>query len=106
MEKPSPNSTSLTTTILLTATAIFFIGVFLGNGMNQEPPLFTKLCWIFASLLIGLAGVIIIIRREAPRPGLSSIKGIGAIISGLAAILTFGCAGVFFLWQLIIELFK
>lgn len=56
-------------------------------------------------LLVAFSGALIIIRREAPRPGMEPIKGWGAILTGILAILTFGISGLYLLIELIIRLF-
>lgn len=106
IKSPSPNPNRLTTALLFIGLAILFIGIFLGGGNLDNPSLFTVIFAAVANLLIGADGVIIIIRREAPRPGLPGIKGIGAILSGLALIFSFGCAGIFIIGNLIVELLR
>lgn len=98
-------SNNTTTVIFFIGAAVFFAGIIIGSGNLEKPSLLTDLFTILACLLISIDGIIVIIRREAPRPGLSSIKGIGAIISGLAILLTFGCGGIFLIWLTIVEYF-
>lgn len=56
---------------------------------------------IIIAFLFTTTGVLVIVRKESPRPGMNSITGWGAIITGLVATLVFGFVGVFLIIGLI-----
>ena len=84
---------------------LFFIGggLFLitfglsrDNFGNQPIPLFFA---AIAAFTIATSCIFVIIRKEVIRPGMKSITGFGAIISGAFGLLFSGCIGMFFLWE-------
>lgn len=88
--------TALINYLFFAAVAILFSGILLsGANLNaNELPVFAQICAIISLLLISTCGVIIVIRKEAPRPGLSNIKGIGAILTGLLVAISSGGIGI------------
>ena len=81
------------------ALQISFVGVLLlylqiiGEDSSKYPILTT--IFVFLALgLLGLSGVIIIIRKEYPRSGFPPVKGVFAIISGVLTLLLV----IFFAW--------
>lgn len=83
-----------------------FMGVLLltleimGNDYLKYP-FFTTILLIFALGLLGLSGVIIIIRKEYPKPGFSPVKGVLAVIGGVFILVT----TLLFAWFLFTFLF-
>ena len=61
---------------------LFFITVGLSgdNSVNQPIPLFILTIAMFT---ISVSSIFVIIRKEVLRPGMKSITGVGAIISGV-----------------------
>lgn len=92
---------NLAMTLFFIGAAIFFIGLMLGQDNLDNISNVTYICAVISCSLITAAGVIVIIRKEAPRPGFRNIKGIGAVLSGLLVILTFGLGGIILLVLLI-----
>ena len=66
------------------------------NFGNQPMPSFLS---AIAALTMAASSIFIIIRKEALRPGMKSITGVGAIIAGAFSLFVFGCIGLFFLWD-------
>lgn len=59
-----------------------------------------------ASLCIAISSVFVIKYREAPRPGLPSIKGTWAVIIGLFSLLIFGFVSIFLFYEATVSLLK
>jgi cytochrome bd-type quinol oxidase subunit 2 len=88
---------------LIIGLAIFLIGLVVDGNIN-EPSIFASFCTFIACIFFFIGGVFVIIRKEAPRPGTTSIKGFVAILSGSMMVFASGCAGLIML-RLIIEYF-
>jgi hypothetical protein len=72
------------------------------NGKNYENNYFYQGMIIFISFsLICFSGILTIIRKESPRPGLTSIKGFGAIIIGGIIVIFSGGIIFYTLYELI-----
>ena len=80
----SPFKSISTNTIFIIGAILFLVGLILGGSrLDEEPSFFTSLCTFLAFIIYSLGGVFVIARKEAPRSGLTSIKGIGAVFIGI-----------------------
>lgn len=72
------------------------------NGRNYGNNYYYQGIIIIISFsLICFSGVLTIIRKESPRPGLTSIKGIGAIFIGFVTVIFSGGIILYTLFELI-----
>jgi amino acid transporter len=92
--------------LLLGAGIVFFIGLLLGSGNINKTTTFTSFCYIVAYGLLTTSGIFVIIQKEAPRPGLPSVKGVGAVITGVLTVLMWGTFTVFELVSFIKDLLQ
>lgn len=92
--------------LIIGAAIVFFIGLLLGSGNISETTTFTSLCYTVAYGLWTTAGIFVILQKEAPRPGFSSIKGVGAVITGVLTVLMWGTFTVFELVSFIKDLIQ
>lgn len=61
---------------------------------------------VITPFLFATTGILIIIRKESPRPGLSSITGWPAVVSGIIPTIVFGLMGMVMLIDVILRLIK
>jgi hypothetical protein len=89
---------------LIIGAGIFVLGLIV-EGKIDNPSIVLNSFTFIACLFFITGGVFVIIRKEAPRPGATSLKGFAAIISGLAVIMTSGFAALV-LFLSIVDYFK
>lgn len=80
---------------------IMFLGLLLEGDKLPDESIFLSVIGVVTPFLFATTGILIMVRKESPRPGLSSITGWGAILTGLLATLLFGSMGVVMLIDLI-----
>ena len=94
--------------ISLIGFIIFFGGLILWNGFRNEPApeYYVEYLVSIMSLCIAISSAFVIKYKEAPRPGLQSIKGIWAVIQGIIALLISGYGFIFPVYEATVSLLK
>ncbi len=84
--------------LLFIGVGLFLITLGLsGDNFGKQPiPSFLS---AIAAFTMAASSIFVIIRKEAPRPGMKSVTGVGAIITGAMGLILFGSIGLFFLWE-------
>lgn len=85
--------------------AILVLALLLEGGKLPES-IFSDIILVIVAFLFATTGILIMVRKESPRPGLSSITGWGATLTGLLATLLFGSMGVVMLIDLVSRVIK
>lgn len=74
---------------------------------NQPAPEYYGLYLVsIASFCVAISSVFVIKHKEAPRPGLPSIKGTWAVIIGIFSLLTFGFVSILLFYEATVSLLK
>lgn len=85
---------------------IMFLGLLLEGDKSPEESIFLSMIGVVTPFLFAATGILVMVRKESPRPGLSSITGWAAVVSGLIPTIVFGSMGVIMLIDLISRLIK
>ena len=85
---------------------LYFTANVLRNQVFKLPPsaIFNDAGNVFLSLLLLLSSIFVIIRRESPRPGLQSVKGLPAVVIGITGTLFMGVLTILSIYQLLSHL--
>ena len=74
---------------------------------NEPAPEYYGLYLVsIASLCVAISSAFVIKYKEAPRPGLTSIKGTWAVIIGIINLLLFGFGSIFLFYKATVSLLK
>lgn len=87
---------------------ILFGGILIWNVFhnNPAPDYYIGFLASIASLCVAISSVFVIKYKEAPRPGLNSIKGTWAVIQGFISLLLFGTAFIVLLYDATVRILK
>jgi hypothetical protein len=87
---------------------ILFGGLIAWNTIRREPApeYYVEYLGSIASLCVAISSAFVIKYKEAPRPGLPSIKGTWAVIQGIIALLISGFGFIFLFYHATISLWK
>ena len=87
---------------------ILFGGLIIWNAIRNEPApeYYVEYLGSIASLCVAISSAFVIKYKEAPRPGLQSIKGTWAVIQGIIALLISGFAFIILFYEATVSLLK
>jgi hypothetical protein len=87
---------------------IIFGGLILWDAIRNQPApeYYVEYLVCIASLCVAISSAFIIKYKEAPRPGLQSIKGTWAVIQGIIALLISGFGAIYLFYEATVSLIK
>jgi hypothetical protein len=87
---------------------ILFGGLIKWNGFRNEPApeYYVEYLVSIMSLCVAISSFFVIKYKEAPRPGLTSIKGTWAVIQGIIALLISGSVFIVLFYDATVSLLK
>jgi hypothetical protein len=87
---------------------ILFGGLIVWDVIRNEPApeYYVEYVVSIASLCVAISSAFIIKYKEAPRPGLESVKGTWAVIQGIVALLISGLGSINLFYDATVKLLK
>lgn len=105
LERIFRNTTFLTLGIPAIGFVILFIGAFITTRIENQriSDFYSGLVMIFTIPWFILGCIFVILRKEIPRPGISSIKGLPAVIQGVVGVLILSIVEIYIIYLTIFD---
>lgn len=87
---------------------ILFGGLIIWDAIRNEPApeYYVEYLVSIMSLCVAISSFFVIKYKEAPRPGLQSVKGTWAVIQGILSLLISGLGFIFLFYEATVSLLK